>query len=174
MKSNSEVVATLIATKGNVLVKNNVVKTAKITVKDNYVQVALTLKDAIKRLVTETTYGSNGVPTVETREETSTVCFTSTFAIAAMFKDDDEVAFLGNYVVEHPTALEILLVGANVDIIQQHVDAHTDYVNPFTTVEDATPHQFDNETYINHIAELKLSKFGEKAVDKIAEKLLFA
>lgn len=147
---------------GSKEVKNLKVKNVTVTVLENYTRLGLTLDKPVEGYVAQ----EDG--TYEKGE--TNVIFVSAFAIASVLKDNDDTAFAANHLVEHPEAMNVLLSRATIDIIQEPVVAGTEYRNPWSTNSDATV--FDHDTIINHLTGIKLSDFGMKKLDTLADKML--
>ena len=147
---------------GSKEVKNLKVKNVTVTVLENYTRLGLTLDKPVEGYVAQ----EDG--TYEKGE--TNVIFVSAFAIASVLKDNDDTAFAANHLVEHPEAMNVLLSRATIDIIQEPVVAGTEYRNPWSTNSDATV--FDHDTIINHLTGIKLSEFGMKKLDTLADKML--
>lgn len=96
--------------------------------------------------------------------------YTSSFAISAILKQNEETAMMGNYVIDHPEIIPVLLSGATISVIQTNVSAGEEYHNPFTTRDDNDAYVSDHNFIANNIFALKLGKMGEKFVDKVLEK----
>lgn len=96
--------------------------------------------------------------------------YTTSYAVAAVLKQDEDTAMMGNYVVEHPEIIPIILSGATINVIQTDVKADTEYFNPFTTKEDVEPYVSDHDFIVNNIYSLKLGKMGLRYIDKLLDK----
>ena len=148
--------------KGGIVIKDLKVKNVNVTVKENYTRVALTLDKEVDGYTSE-----DGV----TFEKGKTnVIFLSLYSISSILKDDEDTAFAASYAVEHINTVKVLLSGANISIIQEQVEEGEDYVNPWS--ENSEPVKFDHSTIINHLTDIKLGKFGEKALEAIFNKML--
>ena len=144
---------------------NNIrIKNVNFTEKDNYTMVSFTLSNPIRGYVSN----DNGV-TFE--EGQTTTIFTSLFAIVGALKEDDELSWMANALVENPKALNLIFNGSTVDIIQQDIPAGEEFVNPFSTRLDPEVQVYDHNLIINHIIKFKLSKVGLRMADKLADKL---
>ena len=141
------------------------IKNVNFTEEDNYVRVSFTLNRPIRGFITK----DNG----ETWEEgvTNTV-FTSLYGIAGALKEDEELSWMANTIVNSPKTLNLIFNGANINILQQDVVAGEEYTNPFSTRTDLTPQVYDHDIIINHIIKFKLNKVGQRMADKLADKLL--
>ena len=145
---------------------NNVrIKNVNCTEKDNYTMISLTLANQVKGFVSD----DGGVTY---KEGVTNVIFTSLYAIVGAMKEDEELGWMGNALLEHPEALNLILNGSTVDILQQDVASGEEFVNAFSSRTDVEPTVFDHDVIINHIIGFKLGKVGTKMADKLADKLL--
>lgn len=148
---------------GGVSVKDLKVKNVNVTRCENYVRLGITLDKPVKGMVTK----DNGV----TYEEGETnVIFVSLYSITSLLKDNDDAAFAANHLVEHPEAMSIVLSRASLNIIQETVEAGTEYKNPWSTNAEATV--FDHKTIITHVTNVTLSDFAIRKLDRLADSLL--
>lgn len=144
------------------------VKSVTVTDKDSFIAVNLSLMTKIPGYVQVLT--EDGDPTGEYRKGMSNVVYSTNFAISGAFKNDENLAFVGNSAANNPSALVPVLAGATIDIIQEFVPAGTEYVNPFTTRENPTPTVFEHDAIINHIVKITLGKVGERLLDRVLDK----
>ena len=156
-----EIIAQLIK-KGAKEVKNVTVKNVTVTPMNEYVRLGLTLDKEVDgyKVEEDGTYTPSKVK----------VIFVSAFTIAALLKEDDNAAFAANHLLKHPDALAMILSRAQINILQQPVKAGEEYKNPFNDNADSTA--FDHDVIINHITEIKLSDFGVKRLDRLADMML--
>ena len=138
------------------------VKNVTVTILENYTRLGLTLDKPVEGYVAK----EDG--TFE-KGETS-VIFVSAFAIASVLKDSDDTAFAANHLVEYPEAMNVILSRATIDIIQEPVVSGQEYRNPWSSNGDATV--FEHDTIINHLTGIKLSEFGMKKLDRLADAML--
>lgn len=96
--------------------------------------------------------------------------YTTSYAIAAVLKQNEDTAMMGNYVVNHPEIIPILLSGATINVIQTDVKEGAEYYNPFSTRENAEPYIGQHDFIVNNIYSLKLGKMGERYIDKLLDK----
>ena len=141
-------------------VKGLKVKNVTVTPLENYVRVALTLDTPVKGMVNK---DNNWV------EDTTNVIFDSTFSIVSVLRNT-YAAFAANHIIKYPDSLSVLLSGANIDIIQEHVVEGQEYKNPWS--ESAETTVFDHNTIINHITDIRLSDFGLRKLDTLADAML--
>lgn len=157
-----EIIAELLKNGGK-SVKDLKVKNTTVTRCENYVRLGITLDKPVMGMVTK----DNGV----TYEEGETnVIFVSLYSITSLLKDNDDAAFAANHLVEHPEAMSIVLSRASLNIIQETVEAGTEYKNPWSTNAEATV--FDHKTIITHVTDVTLSDFAVRKLDKLADSLL--
>lgn len=157
-----EIIAELLKNGGK-SVKDLKVKNVTVTRCENYVRLGITLNKPVMGMVTK----DNGV----TYEEGETnVIFVSLYSITSLLKDNDDAAFAANHLVEHPEAMSIVLSRASLNIIQETVEAGTEYKNPWSTNAEATV--FDHKTIITHVTDVTLSDFAVRKLDKLADSLL--
>lgn len=157
-----EIIAELLKNGGK-SVKDLKVKNVTVTRCENYVRLGITLDKPVMGMVTK----DNGV----THEEGETnVIFVSLYSITSLLKDNDDAAFAANHLVEHPEAMSIVLSRASLNIIQETVEAGTEYKNPWSTNAEATV--FDHKTIITHVTDVTLSDFAVRKLDKLADSLL--
>lgn len=157
-----EIIAELLKNGGK-SVKDLKVKNVTVTRCENYVRLGITLDKPVMGMVTK----DNGV----TYEEGETnVIFVSLYSITSLLKDNDDAAFAANHLVEHPEAMSIILSRASLNIIQETVEAGTEYKNPWSTNAEATV--FDHKTIITHVTDVTLSDFAVRKLDRLADSLL--
>lgn len=157
-----EIIAELLKNGGK-SVKDLKVKNVTVTRCENYVRLGITLDKPVMGMVTK----DNGV----TYEEGETnVIFVSLYSITSLLKDNDDAAFAANHLVEHPEAMSIVLSRASLNIIQETVEAGTEYKNPWSTNAEATV--FDHKTIITHVIDVTLSDFAVRKLDRLADSLL--
>lgn len=157
-----EIIAELLKNGGKSF-KDLKVKNVTVTRCENYVRLGITLDKPVAGMVTK----DNGV----TYEEGETnVIFVSLYSITSLLKDDDNAAFAANHLVEHPDSMSIVLSRATLNIIQETVEAGTEYKNPWS--DNAEAIVFDHKTIITHVIEVNLSDFAIRKLDKLADSLL--
>lgn len=157
-----EIIAELLKNGGK-SVKDLKVKNVTVTHCENYVRLGITLDKPVMGVVTK----DNGV----TYEEGETnIIFVSLYSITSLLKDNDDAAFAANHLVEHPEAMSIVLSRASLNIIQETVEAGTEYKNPWSTNAEATV--FDHKTIITHVTDVTLSDFAVRKLDRLADSLL--
>jgi len=160
--TNKEIIAQLLKN-GAKEEKNVTIKNVTVTPKETYTRLGLTLDKEVKgyRQAEDGTY----------EEGTTRIIFVSSYSIGALLKEDDDAAFAANHLMTHPDALGMIMSRAKIDIVQQKVEAGSDYKNPFAS-EDSDSTVFDHDTIINHVVNISLSDFGKKRLDKLADMML--
>ena len=143
------------------------VKISNVTVKalDTYVRVALTLDRKVEGYVLNESDGTYAAGEVK-------VIFVSLYSLLSMLKQSEEAAFAANHVANHPESIGLILSGARIDLVQQHVVAGEEYRNVWSDKVDIEATVFDHDTILNHVVSIEVSKFGEKALDKLMDKML--
>lgn len=141
------------------------IKNVNFTEKDNYTMISFTLSTPIRGFVSN----DNGVTYQEGMTNT---LFTSLYAIVGAIKEDDELGWMANALLDNPQALNLIFNGGNIDILQQEVVAGEQFTNPFSTRNDTTVQVYDHDVIINHIIGFKLGKTGEKMAARFADKLM--
>lgn len=136
------------------------IKDSKYEFYDKYTKVILTVRANLPVFV----YDNNG----NYQEETSNIIYTSAYAIAQTFKEDDNLSWMGDSILQHAHIIPLLLNGSRIDVIVQKVVKDEEYKNPFG-VEKI---RYDRDILIKYIVQVKLGKTGEKMAAKLAEKLL--
>lgn len=144
----------------DVTVKNVVVEEF-----DNYVRATLVTREALDAFVSD----DNGATYHKGK---SNNIFSSTFAIAGTLKENEELSWMANSIIEHPNILNLILNGSKIDVIIEEVAKGEEYINHFTTKVNPEPTTFDNDTIIKYIVDIKLGKSGMRMADKLADKLM--
>ena len=145
------------ATSENVTIMNVTVKDC-----DKWTMIVLTLDKDVMGYVAD----ENG----EYRKGTTRVVFLSLYSIASVLKNTDDTRAIASYVVDHPTALQILLSSAKCELLQEEIAANATYTNHFTGEE--VENESDHDSIFNHMVSVTLSDKGLRAVEKIEDKLL--
>lgn len=138
------------------------VKNVNVTDKDVYTMVSFTTNKALPAYVAEDDEFVLG---------TSNIIYTSLYAIAGAMREDEELAWMTNALVDNANAVQLILSGATLDVIQVEYAAGESIYNPFTT-KDREAAEYEHDVIINYIVGITLSKVGEKFADKLADKLL--
>ena len=94
----------------------------------------------------------------------------SLYSIIDLFKNTDDTLAIANHVASHPTALQVVLIGAKTELLQQEVKAHATYLNYFTGEE--TEYESDHDSLFNYLISVEFTDKNRKAIEKIEDKLL--
>lgn len=141
------------------------IKNVNFSEQDNYTRVSITPATPIRGFISK----DNGVTYEEGMVNT---IFSSLYAITGALKEDEDLAWMANALLENPQALVLIFAGGTVDIIQQYIVAGTEFTNPFTTKEDAEVQSYDHDIIINHLVKFNVGKTGEKMANRLADKML--
>lgn len=135
----------------------------------DYIRVSLTLDRKVPGFVPVT--DSNGNITGYEYGLTN-VIYTSTFALAAVLKENEEFSWLANHIVAKPKALTLLFNGATIDILQRQIAKGTPVVNPFSTQTNKEWPVYDHDMVTNDVISIALGKTGEKMAMTLASSIL--
>ena len=163
MQNVQEVVRTLLKN-GAKRIDNAVVKTVSVNRQENYDRVALTLAKPVTGYILNENTGE-----YEKSDDVRTI-FVSSFSIGAILADNEDSAFAKRFLMQKSQMLELVLSYAKVDILQESVEANTDYVNPFSSSTEGKP--IEHDTIINHIISIELGKRGLRLLTKLEDKML--
>ena len=158
-----KVISQLMAVKANNVVKDLVVRNINVTECETYNRVAITLDKPVKAMVAQ----EDGSYV----EGESNIIFVGNYSIVGALRENEDVAFAGKHLIQHPRALNVVLSGAKINIIQEAVTAGQEYTNPFSN--NAVPTVVQHDSFYNHVFDIRLSDFGLKMLDKLAEKMMF-
>jgi hypothetical protein len=161
MKSFDEIVKDL-KNNPNVEETSSVIKNVTCTEKEEYVRVALTLKNPVNQYAVDQETGEFSI--IE-----SNIIFSSNYAIAAVIKENPSIAFVGNKLNNNNNLIELLLSGARIKILQEKVKAG-EYKNPFSSSNKYT--KLQNDTIINHIVDIELTDFALESIKDIAKNII--
>jgi hypothetical protein len=137
------------------------VKNVHVEEMDTYVRVSLSLDKPIPA------YLADESGTYNLSE--SKVVFETIFNFVSLFREHDDLAVLGNYIIENPKALEVLLSRAKISIMQQTVTAGEVVENPWNPEKTTS---FDHDTILNYVSDCKLGSYSTPLVSKIIDKML--
>ena len=96
--------------------------------------------------------------------------FLSLFSILDLFKNTEDTLAITSYIANHPSALQVILVGAKCEVLQQEVKAHSTYTNFFTGEE--SEHDYDHDSIFNHLVSIDFTEKSRRAIERIEDKLL--
>lgn len=140
------------------------VRSAKVTEKETYVMVSLSLEQAVPG------YVANAETGIFEKSETVTI-FASSYSIGSILKESDETAWAANQLVGNPKGLEVILAGSRVDIIQQEVAGDELYKNPFSN-SAAEGEALGHDTIINHVVKIELCNQAKKMLNMMAMSMM--
>lgn len=149
----------------NQVIKNLTVTGVNVTVESNYSRVGLTLNRPVKGFIST----DNGLTYNET---TTNLIFTSNYALSGMIKQNEDYSWLNDVFVNNPELSKVILTGAKIDIVQQKIEANTEYINPFSNNKNANPVSYTHDIIINYIIGIKFSRTGEKVIEKYLDKII--
>ena len=147
----------------NELIKGIEIKGITVSPQEKYVRLGITTTKPVKAFVANKETGL-----FELGE--SNLIFVSLFTICAILRDDKKARFAIDRIEENPECIKIILDDATFDIIQEYVDANTEYVNPWTTEEKSKIYAHD--TIINHVINIKLGEFGLENLKDLAKDMM--
>ena len=144
--------------------KSEHVTIVNVTVTDcgNWTRIGLTLNNEVNGAVSD---NEGNFSIGKTR-----VVFISLFSIIGLLKNTEDTLAITNYIASHPSALQVILSGAKVELLQQEVKAHSTYTNAFTGEE--SEHDYDHDSIFNHIVSIDFSEKSCRAIERIEDKLL--
>lgn len=158
---NAEIISELVKN-GAIRVNNLKVANVTVTPFESYVRLGVRIDSEVDGYVAD----ENGVMSLGKTD----LIFLSTFAVASVMREDDDLATIVDHIVTNPSAFKLLMQGAKLDIVQQKVAKDDEYINPFASVK--TPVKMPHDTIINHIAAIHLAPSAQKWVEKIQDKML--
>lgn len=142
--------------------KGLIIKNVTVTDCDSWTRIALTLNREVAGPVSDEE-GNWAMGTTN-------VVFLSLYSVIGVLKNTDDTIAVASYIASHPTALQVILNGATVEILQQEVKANATYVNAFTGQE--TEHEADHDSLFNHLVSIEFTDRSRRAIEKIEDKLL--
>lgn len=160
-----KVIAQLMSEEKNVTMKNIKIKNVNVTAMESYDRVAITLASNVKGYIPD----PDNVG--EYKEGETNVIFVSNYSIVSNLRENEDIAFAGNWLIAHKNALNVVLSGATIDIVQEAVTTGQMYKNPFS--DNGTESVVAHDGYYNHVFNIRLSARGLAAIEKIADKMLF-
>ena len=142
--------------------ENVTIVNVTVTSLDKWTRIALTLNREVNGSVIDE---ENNWTMGKTR-----VVFISLFSILSLLKNTEDTLAITSHIANHPSALQVILVGAKVELLQQEVKAHSTYTNVFTGEE--SEHDCDHDSIFNHIVSIDFTEKNRRAIEKIEDKLL--
>lgn len=145
--SYEQIVNNLIKQPDNIYYRNVKVKTAKVTKKDEYFMVSLSVVKDLRAMIAS----EDGTFVEGTRN----IIFTTNYTLGGVIKNTDNISWIANRLVENADVFEAVLAGSRIDIINEPIHAGDEYVNPFSSRREGTV--FEHDTFINHIVGIHVS-----------------
>ena len=87
--------------------------------------------------------------------------YTTSYAIAGILKENDEVAAVANKISEHPEMIPLVLNGAIISVVQTDVAKDEAYTFPFSTRDRKEKYTRDHDWIANNIFNVNLGKAGK-------------
>ena len=94
----------------------------------------------------------------------------SLYSIIGLLKNTNDTLAITGHIADNPTALQIILCGAKVELLQQEVKANATYINAFTGEE--VEHESDHDSIFNNIVSIEFTEKGNRAIEKIEDKII--
>lgn len=95
---------------------------------------------------------------------------TSSYALAALFKEDPETSWFADSLIEDPGLIEPIMKYGYVDIIQQKIEKGQPYVNPFSSLDNPPMTTFSRDVVLNYVVGFHFGLSGRKFADELAVK----
>lgn len=147
----------------NELIKGVETKGITVSPQEKYVRLGITTTKPVKAFVANKETGL-----FELSE--SNIIFVSLFTICALLRDIKQARFAVDRIQDNPECIKIILDDATFDIIQEYVNANTEYVNPWSTEEK--PKIYAHDIIINHVINIKLGEFGLESLKDLAKNMM--
>ena len=147
-------------------IKGLTVKGLNVVPQENYIRVSLSVDKPIRGFVAQ----EDGTYT----EGETKVIFVSLFSIVAQFRDDERASFAVNHILKQPEAVQVILAGAKLNVLQEDVKQGTEYKNPWSDKADAVATTMEHDTIINHIVDINLTERAYLLLDRLAMAMLGA
>lgn len=105
-------------------------------------------------------------------ETTTNVIRISLYTATAIVKTIPEAAFMAKSLETNPKALMVLFAGMTCDVLQQFVQADSDYLNPFSQREEIAPYHMEHDSYYYHVSNVVLGTFAKGMLSQAALAIL--
>lgn len=135
----------------------------------NHIRVTITLDRKVPGYVS--IMDNNGNITGYEKGMTNLI-YTSTFALAAVLKENEDFSWLANHIVDKPKALTLIFNGATIDVLQREFPKGTPVVNPFSTNSNKEWPIYDHDITVNDVINITLGKTGERMAMTLASNIL--
>lgn len=145
-------------------IKGLTVKGVNVVPQENYIRVSISVDKPIRGFVAQ----EDGSYT----EGETKIIFVSLFSIVAQLRDDERASFAVNHILKQPEAVQVILAGAKLNILQEDVKEGTEYKNPWSENADAVATTMTHDTIINHIVDINLNERAYLLLDRLAMAML--
>ena len=131
------------------------VRNVNCTEKDNYTMVTFSVVPPIPGYILDEESGEYVLGVTNN-------VYSSSYAVSGAMKEDEEMSWLANSIVDKPKFINALFNGGEIDILSREIAAGEEYANPFGSAE---PQVFDHDTIVNLIIGLRPGKNGVKTIE---------
>ena len=131
------------------------VRNVNCTEKDNYTMVTFSVVPPIPGYILDEESGEYVLGVTNN-------VYSSSYAVSGAMKEDEEMSWLANSIVDKPKFINALFNGGEIDILSREISAGEEYANPFGSAE---PQTFDHDTIVNLIIGLRPGKNGVKTIE---------
>ena len=131
------------------------VRNVNCTEKDNYTMVTFSVVPPIPGYILDEESGEYVLGVTNN-------IYSSSYAVSGAMKEDEEMSWLANSIVDKPKFINALFNGGEIDILSREIAAGEEYANPFGSAE---PQVFDHDTIVNLIIGLRPGKNGVKTIE---------
>lgn len=145
-------------------VKDLTVRGVNIVPQENYIRVSISVNKPIRGFISQED-GSYA-------EGETKIIFVSLFSIVAQFRDDERASFAVNHILKQPEAVQVILAGAKLNVLQEDVKEGTAYKNPWSENANAVATTMEHDTIINHIVDINLNERAYLLLDRLAMAML--
>lgn len=149
---------------GGKKINNLHIKNVTIEDKDDYndgnaTRVTFTLKEQIPGFVLDR-------ETMEYKEGIGNLIYTSNWSLGGMIKEYEDIAWMGNLIINNPKCINTILNGATIEVIQMMYAAGEEITNPFGSSDNVKV--YNHDVVINYVTKIKLGRSGQRYADMIA------
>lgn len=142
---------------GGELFKNVVIKKITITDIDSFKRIILMVDKPIKQL--------DYYPAGKNKEVMRNRIILNTYSIRQYFNCNSNTSMLKNIIADSPKLLHLILEGAEIDIIAEHVSKNQEYYDRFNP--EVKPITYKQDVIKHHIFNIRLTQLAFKIIDKI-------
>lgn len=144
-------------------VKNLVVKGVNVVPQENYIRVSLSLDKPVRGFID----GEDGAY----KEGETKVIFISLYSLTAQLRDDSQASFAVNHILKNPEAMQVILAGAKINILQEDVKEGVAVVNPWSD-QEKEGRVYDHDIIVNHVVDIALTERAYQMLDRLALALM--